>query len=170
MGFSTAEGLPMATRSGSVDPGILIHLLREKAMSADDLERLLYEESGLQGMSGVAGGMRELELSTAPRARAAIEFFVYRVAREIAAMASALGGLDALVFTGGIGENSALTRRQICAACDWLGVELDAQANENADPTISAPESAVAVLVIATNEAAQIARLAMQLIGQTDEE
>lgn len=157
MGFSTVDGMPMATRSGSVDPGVLIHLLREHAMTPDQLEQLLYEESGLQAISGISGGMRELSESDDPRAREAIDYFVYRASREIASLAGALGGLDTLVFTGGIGANSASIRELICAECEWLGVEIDADANRRHEESIGESGAAVDVRVIPTDEEARIA-------------
>lgn len=168
MGFSTVEGMPMATRSGSVDPGVLIHLLREYRMTPDQLENLLYKESGLQAISGLSGGMRELLASDKPRARAAIDYFVYRASREIASLAGALSGLDSLVFTGGIGANSAAIRKEVCAACEWLGVEIDTMANSNAEKSINTRRASVDVWVIPTDEEAQIARHVLRILSQTE--
>jgi acetate kinase len=164
MGFSTVDGMPMATRSGSIDPGVLIHLLREQGMTADQLEDLLYKESGLKAISGLSGGMRELSASNNPRARAAIDYFVYRASREVASLAGALGGLDSLVFTGGIGANSASIRQGICAACEWLGVEIDDEANCSSEETISTSNAAVDVWVIPTDEEAQIADHVLRIL------
>lgn len=167
MGFSTLDGMPMATRSGSIDPGVLIHLLREHGMTPDQLENLLYKESGLKAISGLSGGMRELSASESPRARAAIEFFVYRASREIASLAGALGGLDSLVFTGGIGANSASIREDVCTACEWLGIEIDNAANSNAAESINTQHASVDVWVIPTNEEAQIADHALRMLKST---
>ena len=164
MGFSTVDGMPMATRSGSLDPGVLIYLLREKNMSVDELERLLYKESGLLALSGLSGDMIELRGSNDPRARSAISHFVYRAVREIGSLAAALGGLDVLVFTGGIGANDVEVRKEICADCRWLGVVLDDAANTRNAGVISADSSRVDVRVIASNEELQIARSAMQFV------
>ena len=169
MGFSTIDGMPMATRSGSIDPGVLIHLLRERGMTPDQLERLLYKESGLKGISGLSAGMRELSTSRDPRAHEAIEFFVYRASREIASLAGALGGLDSLVFTGGIGANSASIRRDICVACDWLGVEVDHEANNKSEQTINSRNAAVDVWVIPTDEEAQIANHVLRMLSLSEE-
>jgi len=165
MGFSTIDGMPMATRSGSIDPGVLIHLLRERGMTPDQLESLLYKESGLKGISGLSGGVRELSVSHDPRAHEAIEFFVYRASREIASLAGALGGLDSLVFTGGIGANSTSIRRHICAACNWLGVEVDHEANNKSEETINARNAAVDVWVIPTDEETQIANHVLRMLN-----
>jgi acetate kinase len=167
MGFSTIDGMPMATRSGSVDPGVLIHLLREHGMTPDQLENLLYKKSGLQAISGFSGGMRELSASDEPGARAAIDFFVYRASREIASLAGALGGLDSLVFTGGIGANSASIRRAVCARCEWLGVDIDEEASSSAEQSISTPGALVDVWVIPTDEEAQIAGHAQRMLKST---
>ena len=169
MGFSTVDGMPMATRSGSIDPGVLIHLLREQGMTADQLENLLYTESGLKAISGLSGGMRELSASDKPRARAAIDYFVYRASREIASLTGALGGLDSLVFTGGIGANSASIRRDICAACDWLGVKIDNEANDKSEETIGSRDAAVDIWIFPTDEQAQIADHVMRMLSPLEE-
>jgi acetate kinase len=137
-------------------------------MTPDQLENLLYTESGLKAISGLSGGMRELSASDNPRARAAIDYFVYRASREIASLTGALGGLDSLVFTGGIGANSAAIRRDICAACDWLGVEIDNEANDKSEETISGHNAAVEVWVIPTNEEAQIADHVLRVLRQPE--
>jgi acetate kinase len=167
MGFSTVTGMPMATRSGSVDPGVLIHLMRTNDMSADELENLLYKESGLLAISGISGDMRELAASPDPRAKQAIDYFVYRAAREIGSLCAALGGLDTLVFTGGIGANDAAIRQDVCTACDWLGVSIDSTANEKNEKLISAGASDVEVRAITTNEEMQIARHVQRLLNTT---
>ncbi len=164
MGFSTLDGMPMATRSGSIDPGVLLHLMRTHCRSPEELEDLLYRRSGLKAMSGISGGMIELSESSDSRAQAAIDYFVYRASREIGSLAGALGGLDTLVFTGGIGANDPAIRRAICGACGWLGVSIDDTANSNADERISAGGSDVDVWVIPTDEEAQIARQTLRLL------
>jgi acetate kinase len=158
MGFSTLDGLPMGTRCGSLDPGVLLYLMRELGMDLPALEGLLYQQSGLLGVSGISSDLRTLEASAAPEARVAIELFVYRIGRELGSLAAALGGVDAIVFTAGIGENSRLVREAVCRAAAWLGVELDPAANAANGPRISAPSSRVAAWVIATDEEAVIAR------------
>ncbi|MCC6678376.1 MAG: acetate/propionate family kinase [Phycisphaerales bacterium] len=158
MGFSAADGLVMGTRCGSIDPGVLLYLLREAQLDVPELERLLYEQSGLLGFSGISGDMRTLLSSDDPRAGQAIDLFVYRATREIGSMAAALGGLDALVFTGGIGESAASVRAAICRESQWLGVDLDEAANALGGPRITSPTSAVTAWVLPTNEEAMIAR------------
>ncbi len=165
MGFSTLDGLAMATRSGSVDPGALLHLLR-RGMSASELERLLYDRSGLLGLSGISADMRVLLASDDPRAAAAVEYFCYRVVRETGSLAAALGGLDALAFTGGIGENSAEVRARVCRGLAWLGVELDEARNAAHGPRIGAVGSRVALWVIPSDEELAIARHAAALVGR----
>ncbi len=128
MGFSTADGLPMATRTGSIDPGVLVHLMREHAMQVEDLERLIYRDGGLKGMSGISGSLVELRASSCPQAREAIDYFVYRVVREIGSLTAALEGLDMLVFTGGIGANDPSIRQQVTDRLRWLGDDLDVRA------------------------------------------
>jgi acetate kinase len=157
MGFSALDGLPMGTRCGQLDPGVILHLLRE-GWGAEALEDLLYRRSGLLGLSGLSHDMRTLEASTAPEAAEAIDYFVFRVRRELGGLAAALGGLDAFVFTGGIGENSRLIRRRVCEGMGWLGIDLDNAANEAGALAISAPLSRTTVLVIPTNEELVIAR------------
>jgi acetate kinase len=158
MGFTALDGLMMGTRAGSIDPGVLLHLMEERKMSARDLGHLLYHQSGLLGVSGISQDMRSLLASKDPRARLAIDLFVYRIARELGSLAAALEGLDALVFTAGIGENAATVRAAVCEAACWLGVQLDAKANASHGPVISSPSSTVAVAVIPTNEEEMIAR------------
>lgn len=165
MGFSTADGLPMATRSGSIDPGVLIYLMRQHSMDADALEELLYEKSGLMGLSGVSPSMQELRKSGDPAAAMAIDYFVDRCAREIGGLVAALGRLDAIVFTGGIGQNDAKLRQQIAERCEWLGVEIDQDENDAAAKTISSPASKVRVVVIPADEEGVIAAHALRLLG-----
>ena len=164
MGFTALDGIPMGTRCGALDPGVLLHLLQQKAMTADALVDLLYRRSGMLGLSGVSSDFRELLASGEPRARFAIDFFCYNIARHIGSLAAALGGLDGLVFTAGVGENAAAIRNKICEACAWLGLELDAAANNQHQTRISTPNSRVAAFVIRTDENLMIARHARALI------
>lgn len=152
MGFTALDGLVMGTRSGAIDPGVIFYLMREKAMSAQAVEDLLYHRCGLLGVSEMSSDMRVLLGSDDPRAREAVELFVYRAARELGSLAAALGGLDALIFTAGIGEHAAPVRAMICEAARWLGIALDPDANTRHARTISAPGSAVVVLVVQTDE------------------
>jgi acetate kinase len=163
-GFSALEGLPMGTRCGSLDPGVMIFLGRERGMSFEALEALLYKQSGLLGLSGISNDVRVLLESREPDAALAIDYFVYRASRELGSLAAALGGLDGLVFTAGIGENSAELRARICARASWLGVELEPSANEAGQQRISSPQSRVAVWVIPTNEELMIAQHTLSLL------
>jgi acetate kinase len=165
LGFTALDGLCMGTRPGAVDPGVILYLFQTLGMSAAQVEKLLYRESGLLGISGISSDMRVLLQSTDPAARLAVDYFVYRVAREIGALTAVLGGLDGLVFTAGIGENSPEIRRRICEASAWLGLGLDAAANSRADPRISHPGSRVSAWVLATNEELMIARHTGALLG-----
>jgi acetate kinase len=158
MGFTAMDGLPMGTRCGNLDPGIVLYLLQELQMSADSIQHLLYSESGLLGVSGIASDMRTLIESDQPSARFAIELFVYRIVRELGSLIAALGGLDAIVFTGGIGENAALIRQKVCAQLLWLDVKLDESANAANAQGISAVDSRIKVWVIPTNEELMIAQ------------
>ncbi len=160
MGFSALDGLPMATRPGQIDPGVLLWLMTEEGMDAAALSDLLYRRSGLLGLSGLSGDMRVLEAAGTPEAEEAVGYFTYRVRRELGATAAALGGLDGIVFTGGIGENSARVRRDVCEGLGWLGVEIDAAANAAHAASIALPGAAVKVLVIRTDEESVIARTA----------
>ncbi len=165
MGFSTLDGLLMATRCGALDPGVVLYLIEERGMSAREVSDLLYNRSGLLGVSGVSGDMRTLLASADPHARRAVDLFVYFVAREIGALAAALEGLDVLVFTGGIGEHAAEIRARICGACRWLGIELDAEANRRHASCITATGSRASAWVIPTNEEAVIARDTMRVLA-----
>jgi acetate kinase len=158
MGFSPLDGLMMGTRCGAIDPGVLLYLLDHDGMSRDDLQKLLYEQSGLLGVSGMSGDMRTLLASPDPRAGRAIDLFVYRAGRELGSLTAALGGLDAIVFTGGIGEHSPAIRARICRGAAWLGVQLDEDANRTGGPRLTHPHSQVSVWVIPTNEEEVIAR------------
>jgi acetate kinase len=165
MGFTAVEGLPMGTRSGSLDPGVLLFLFDECGLSVREIERLLYQESGLLGMSGLSSDMRVLLTSDEAAARMAVDVFVYRARRELGSLAAALGGLDAIVFTAGIGENQPEVRRRICADAGWLGVEIDEAANARGEQRISAPGSRVAAYVLPTDEEQMIARHVAALLG-----
>ena len=165
MGFTALEGLCMGTRPGALDPGVVLHLFRTAGMSAVEVEALLYKKSGLLGLSGVSNDMRKLLASSDPRARLAIDYFVYQAAKHVGALAAVLGGVDALVFTAGIGENSAEIRRRICEASAGLGVELDGAANDRHATRITTPVSRVSAWVVPTNEELMIARHTGDLLG-----
>ncbi|MFD2182685.1 acetate/propionate family kinase [Rhodoplanes azumiensis] len=158
MGFTGLDGLPMGTRPGRLDPGVLLHLMTAKGMDAVAIEHFLYRECGLKGLSGIGNDMRDLEASDDPRAAFAIAFFVYRIGLEAGMLAAALRGLDAVVFTAGIGENSARLRAAVAERLAWLGAVLDPVANAQGHSRISAPDSRVALLVVPTNEELMIAR------------
>ena len=164
-GFTALDGLCMGTRPGALDPGVVLHLFQTLGLSAAEVETLLYKQSGLLGISGISNDMRELLASEAPEARLAVDYFVYRAAKEIGAFAAVLGGIDGLVFTAGIGENSAEIRRRICASSAWLGIELDPDANERKGPRISTPASQVSAWRIPTNEELMIVRHTGALLG-----
>lgn len=158
MGFTALDGLPMGTRCGQLDPGVVLYLMAEKGMDAAAISDLLYKQSGLKGLSGLSQDMRELEAAGTPEARQAIDYFVFRVKREIGAMAAILSGIDTLVFTGGIGENAVNIRAEVCRDLGWLGVDLDEDRNAGRQTTISRDGSRVKVLVVATNEEEMIRR------------
>ncbi|MFA7268281.1 MAG: acetate/propionate family kinase [Sterolibacterium sp.] len=164
MGFTAVEGLMMGTRTGSLDPGVMLYLMDYQGMDAKALTRLLYKESGLLGVSGISPDMRVLLASECVEAHEAVELFCYRIIRELGSLAAALGGLDALVFTGGIGEHAAPVRQTVCAATRWLGIELDPRANANNDTCISLATGKVSVLVLPANEEWMIARHTAALI------
>ena len=164
LGFTALDGLCMGTRPGALDPGVVLHLFQGLGLSAKEVEALLYKQSGLLGISGISNDMRQLLASPEPDARLAVDYFVYRAAKEIGALAAMLGGIDALVFTAGIGENSPEIRARICAACAWLGIQLDPDANARAGPRISRA-GAVSAWVIPTNEELMIARHTGALLG-----
>jgi acetate kinase len=155
----------MGTRPGALDPGLILYLFQGLGLPAKEVETILYRKSGLLGISGISNDMRDLLLSPEPAAKLAVDYFVYRAAKEIGALAAVLGGLDGLVFTAGIGENSAEIRRRICEASAWLGVELDVGANAGNSQRISAPSSKVSAWVIPTNEELMIARHTGVLLG-----
>jgi acetate kinase len=165
MGFTAVDGLPMGTRTGALDPGVLLFMFDELGMSVREVERLLYQESGLLGMSGISSDMRDLLVSDAPAARLALDVFVYRARRELGSLAAALGGLDAVVFTAGIGENQPEVRQRICTDAAWLGLELDVEANERQGPRISRAGGRVSAWVVPTDEETMIARHVARLLG-----
>jgi acetate kinase len=165
MGFTAVEGLPMGTRCGSLDPGVLLYLMDRRGMDARAIEKLIYNQSGLLGVSGISSDMRTLLASGDPRAQLAVDLYLYRIRRELGSLAAALGGLDAVVFTAGIGENAAVIRERVCRDADWLGVELDAGANGARGPRISASSSRVSAWVIPTNEELMIARHTRALLA-----
>jgi acetate kinase len=165
MGFSALDGLVMGTRCGAIDPGVVLYLLDRFGITLQSLERLLYEESGLLGVSGISSDMRELLASSDCRAIEAIDLFVYRIGRELGSLAAALGGLDALVFTGGIGEHAAPIRARVCDAAAWLGVQIDESANARGGRRISASISGVSVWVIPADEELTIAKHTRQVLA-----
>jgi acetate kinase len=165
LGFTALDGLCMGTRPGALDPGVVLYLFQTLGLSAEDVETMLYKKSGLLGISGKSNDMRDLLESADPSARLAVDYFVYRAAREIGGLTAVLGGLDALVFTAGIGENAPEIRRRICEASAWLGLELDADANRARKPLISRAKSRVSAWVIPTNEELVIARHTGVVLG-----
>jgi acetate kinase len=168
LGFTAVEGLVMGTRCGTLDPGVMLYLMDECGMNTRDLETLIYKESGLLGVSGISSDMRTLLESKDPHAAEAVELFVYRIGREIGSLAAALGGLDALVFTGGIGENAAPIRERVCRAAGWLGLALDEKANAGGGPRISREGSRVRAWVIPTDEELMIALHTRQVLSGKD--
>ncbi len=165
LGFTALDGLCMGTRPGAVDPGVILHLFQGLGLGAAEVETILYKKSGLLGISGISSDMRDLLASDAAAARLAIDYFVYRAAREIGGLAAVLGGIDGLVFTAGVGENSAPIRARLGAACAWLGVAVDPAANAAGGPRISTKDSLVSAWVIPTNEELMIARHTGALLG-----
>jgi len=165
MGFSALDGLPMGTRCGQLDPGVVLYLMQHKGMDAAAIADLLYKESGLKGLSGLSGDMRELEAAGTPEAAQAIAYFVFRIRRELGGLAAALEGLDALVFCGGIGEHAFQVRAAVLEGMAWLGLELDRDANRRGEGVITAPGSRVPAFVIPTDEEAMIARHVLELLA-----
>ena len=165
LGFSTIDGLMMGTRCGNLDPGLVLHLMETKGLSVKDMTRILYKESGLLGVSGISQDMRTLLASSKPEAREAVDLFCYRIARELGSLAAAAGGIDALVFTGGIGEHAAEVRRRVCLQAEWLGIRVNPEANARHDVVISAGNSNVDVLVVPTNEEWMMAHHAQTLLA-----
>ena len=166
MGFSALDGLPMGTRCGQLDPGVVLYLMQQEGMSADEISDMLYRRSGLLGLSGLSNDMRTLEGADTPEARQAIDYFVFRAQREVGAMAAAMGGIDALVFCGGIGEHSRLVRSRICERLGWMGIEIDHGLNTENAPVISSRFARTSVLVIPTNEELVIARAARRCVAR----
>jgi acetate kinase len=164
MGLTALDGLMMGTRCGSLDPGVVLYLLQHEHLGIPELERLLYERSGLLGVSGVSSDMRELLVSERPEAAEAVDLFVYRIGREVGSLAAALGGLDALIFTGGIGEHAPQIRSRVCRQAAWLGVTLDEAANERATARISTAESRASAWVIPTDENLMVAQHTRRLL------
>jgi acetate kinase len=158
MGFTALDGLPMGTRPGQLDAGIVLYLLTEKGMSAKDIERLFYQDSGLKGLSGISNDVRDLLASSDPRAKFALDYFVYRISLFAGMLAAAMCGIDGFVFTAGVGENSPIIREAVAKRLAWLGLELDATANAKGEGRISAPGSRIACYVIPTDEELMIAR------------
>jgi acetate kinase len=165
MGFTAVDGLVMGTRTGSLDPGVLLYLMEERGMDAKAIEDLLYRRSGLLGVSGISSDMRTLRQSAAPAAAEAIALFVYRIVREVGSLSAALGGLDGMVFTAGIGENDPATRAEAVAGCSWLGLALDGDRNAAGRGVISRDGARVKVLVVPTDEERMIARYAGKVLG-----
>jgi acetate kinase len=165
LGFTALDGLCMGTRPGAIDPGVILYLFQNLGLSAQEVEAILYKKSGLLGISGISNDMRDLLASAEPGAQLATDYFVYRAAKEIGALTAVLRGLDGLVFTAGIGENSAEIRRRICEASAWLGIDLDEEANARRGPRISSARSRVSTWVIPTNEELMIARHTGLLLG-----
>jgi acetate kinase len=165
MGFTPLDGIPMGTRTGHLDPGVTIYLQRHLGMSLDEVEEMLYYQSGLQGVSGISSDMRRLLASEAPAAGEAVELFVYQVGRHIGSLAAALGGIDALVFTGGIGEHAAEVRERICDKAAWLGLQCDPEANRAGQRRIDTRESRVSAWVIPTDEESVIVRQTLAAVS-----
>jgi acetate kinase len=169
MGFTALDGLPMGTRCGVLDPGVVIHLIRERGLSAGEVENLLYQNCGLRGLSGISSDARELLASDDPAAKLALDYFVYHVSRQLGTLAAVLEGLDGIVFTAGIGEHSVEIRQRVCARAAWLGLRLDEAANRSGGPRISAADSAVSAWVIPTDEERMIALHTLRITGATGE-
>lgn len=165
MGFTALDGLPMGQRCGAIDPGVLLYLGEQKGMSASEISHLLYNKSGLLGVSGMSNDMRTLLASDDPHAKEAVDLFVYRICRELGSLAAALGGLDALIFTAGIGENATPIRSKVCAGASWLGIQVDEDANAQGRRCITKAASRVSVWTIPTDEDLMIARHTWDLIN-----
>ncbi|MGQ3673446.1 acetate/propionate family kinase [Xanthobacter sp. TB0136] len=166
MGFTPLDGLPMGTRCGQIDPGVIFYLLQQEGLSVDDVRKMLYDKSGLLGLSGLSNDMRVLLNAQVPEAHEAIDYFVFRIRRELGGLAATLGGVDALVFCGGIGENAVEIRRRICEDLSWIGIEVDTNKNESNALVISTEFSRTRVMVIPTNEELVIARAAKRLLAE----
>ena len=166
MGFTALDGLPMGTRCGQVDPGVIFYMVQQEGRTIDEVRDIFYNKSGLLGLSGMSNDMRVLESAGVPEANEAIDYFVFRIRRELGGLAAALGGLDALVFCGGIGENSRKIRRRICDGMDWIGIELDHDRNDSGARVISTDFSRARIMVVPTNEEIVIARAAKRLLSE----
>ena len=166
MGFTALDGLPMGTRPGQLDAGVVLYLMSEKGMSAKAIERFLYNECGLKGLSGISNDVRELLASSDPRAKLALDYFVYRIALFTGMLAAAMGGIDGFVFTAGIGENAPAIREAVVRRLAWLGLELDAAANAKGEPLISRKGSRVACYVIPTDEELMIASHTLRVLRE----
>jgi acetate kinase len=164
MSFTPLDGVPMSTRCGDLDPGVVLYLMQQRGWSAERVAQLLYHESGLLGVSGLSADMRDLLASDALEAAEAVELFVYRTAREIGSLAAALGGVDLLVFTGGIGEHAAAIRAGVLQRCGWLGVRVDQRANAAHEARIDARDGPVSAWVVPTNEEVVIGRQTHQIV------
>ena len=169
MGFTALDGLPMGTRSGQIDPGVVLYLLNERGMSGPDVQKFLYNECGLKGLSGISSDMRDLESNPDPRAALAIEYFIYRIGLNAGMLAAALQGLDAFVFTAGIGENSVRIRSKVVERLSWLGAKLDPERNERHAQCISSAASRFPIYIIPTDEEAMIAQHTLATLGNTPE-
>ena len=167
MGFTALDGLPMGTRPGQLDPGVVLYLVDQKKMTAAEVQKLLYNECGLKGLSGVSNDVRELEASSDPKAAFALEYFVYRVGLWAGTLAAALGGLDAFIFTAGIGENSPSMRARLAAKLAWLGCDLDVGANKTNATLISTANSRVPIYVVPTDEELMIAKHTLSVLSKT---
>jgi acetate kinase len=167
MALTPLDGLPMGTRCGALDPGVVLYLMEARGMTVSQVTDLLYHRSGLLGVSGVSSDMRDLLASEAPAAAQAVELFVYRIGRELGSLAAALGGLEVLVFTAGIGEHAAPIRAAVCRQAEWLGVRLDEAADERGGPRISTADSPVSVWVVPTDEELMRARDTAALLDET---
>jgi acetate kinase len=158
MGFTALDGLPMGTRPGQIDPGVVLYLIEEKKMTAAQVQAMFYSECGLKGLSGISNDVRELQASPDPRARFALEYFAYRIGLYAGLLAAALGGLDAFIFTAGIGENSPDMRARIAEKLAWLGAQLDPAANRSGAMSIAKPDARLGLYVVPTDEELMIAR------------
>ncbi len=168
MGFSALDGIPMGTRCGQLDPGVVLYLLEHEGLTTREVSDVLYKDSGLKGLSGLSNDMRLLEAAGTPEAQQAIDYFVIRIRRELGAMAAILGGIDALVFCGGIGENAHRIRQRICHDMDWIGLQLDDSANSVNSPVISSEQSRIKVFVVRTDEEAMIARHTLSILRDAE--
>jgi acetate kinase len=167
MGFTALDGLPMGTRPGQLDPGIILYLLRERRMSTEEIESLFYYESGLKGLSGISNDVRDLMVSDDPRAKLALDYFVYRIALFTGMLAAGMEGIDGFIFTAGIGENAPAIRRAVARKFEWLGLEFDHRANEANETKLSTPSSRIACYMIPTDEERMIARHTLRILDST---